>query len=959
MVLGYSRRMVLALKSLGLTLTPFVLSILAAAQAPVIPAAPDRTVDGTQTEATKDANKNTKKAEKRRARDTSPDGGDKTKTGAANGSPAKSEEVNIVADSQTSVGDILVFDGYVDATLNEIRLQADHVTYNDATGDMVADGNVVFDQGPEQRVTARRAEINWVSRKGTFWEATGFTNRTQTGEYVYFSAERIEKTGAETYTLYNATITACEDVIPKWTFTTKRADLKLDDRVILHGSLFKVKDVPAFVLPYAWIPVTKSERKSGFLLPTMGSSNQKGRTIKLAYYQTLGESADVTFRQDIYSERGLGMGAEFRARTDEKSFIRLGVFTVKDRLFGPPGEDQGGTAFFGEGVQYLPHGWLAVGNVSVVTSLPFRQVFSDDISQVIDPRRESRFYAMNNPGSYSLGFIAANETTTVFRPGAQPGTGTNFDIKIRQAPEFDLIQYPRQVFGIPLYFSFDSSVGALKREEIADDQTVLVTPAAVQRFDFAPTITAPFATLAGFAITPSFTFRETFYTNSINPNLPAFNPDRFVLNPVNPRLSPGVPGSTSIELFDPAQQNRVVARSLSRHYSELAVDLRPPSFSRAFFDSEGATRFKHLIEPYVTYRLIRGIGDDFARAIRFDDRDAVADTNEVEYAIVNRFFITRATTDIVRKRKKRMRTGSPMEPLEPDKRRGDEKEKSAAGAVNPGGSASSSTDQRVAASDSKNESTASEQSVVQGSSKGNEAEVQEQAYEVLTIRVAQKYFFDKTFGGALIEGQRNQFYPINTLSGFTFGGAARGFSPLNLAVSYRPLSVVYADLRMDLGSDGGVRDVIVSSDIRTQPVTVRASWFLSRRIQLAPNSFEAGTFPGNQISTIVQLGDETKGLYGGARIGYDFTDRFITETEVSKGRLMNTRSYVGYGWDCCGVQFNYNTFKAGLRNESSFSFSFTLAGLGSFGTDQFSQLGGGTGGRKRGKKRQADYDSVP
>jgi hypothetical protein len=134
------------------------------------------------------------------------------------------------------------------------------------------------------------------------------------------------------------------------------------------------------------------------------------------------------------------------------------------------------------------------------------------------------------------------------------------------------------------------------------------------------------------------------------------------------------------------------------------------------------------------------------------------------------------------------------------------------------------------------------------------------------------------------------------------------------------------------------------------------SWYFSRRIELEPNSFEPGTFPGNQLTTVVQFGDETSGFYGGARVGYDFTDRFTSETDISAGRLLNTRSFVGYGWDCCGVQFNYNTFKAGLRSESSFSFTFSLAGLGSFGTDQFSQLGGGRGGRKRGKRRAQVYD---
>ena len=56
------------------------------------------------------------------------------------------------------------------------------------------------------------------------------------------------------------------------------------------------------------------------------------------------------------------------------------------------------------------------------------------------------------------------------------------------------------------------------------------------------------------------------------------------------------------------------------------------------------------------------------------------------------------------------------------------------------------------------------------------------------------------------------------------------------------------------------------------------------------------------------------------------------------------------------MQFNYNTFKAGLRNESAFSFTFSLAGLGSFGTDQFAQLGGGGGGRKQSKRKR--YDDI-
>jgi LPS-assembly protein len=862
-----------------------------------------------------------------------------------NHTASRSDTVEIVADRQSKLGNIFIADGYVIATAGDFRLQADHVTYNEESGDMVAEGNVIFDEGTDQRVTARRAEINWTSRRGTFWDTTGFTNRTQTGEYLYFTAERIEKTGAETYVLYNATVTACEEALPKWTFSAKRANLKVGDRVKLYNSVFRIRNVPFFLLPFTWIPVTKKERKSGFLLPTTGTSTQKGRTLKFAYYQTLGDSADITLRGDVYTKRGIGMGAEFRARTDEKSYLRMGIFNVRDRLFAEAGENQGGTAFVAEAIQYLPKGWLAVGSVSLVTSLAFRQVFSDDISQVIDPRRESTLYLNNNTGNFSFNLLASNLTTTIFRPGRTPSTGTNFDIKVRQAPAINLLQYPRRIFNLPIYFSFDSSLDSLKREEAVDNTPVLATPAAVQRFDFQPKITVKLATFAGIAITPSLSLRETFYTNSVDPTVRVFNPDRFAATPADPRLNPTSPSfRPGLKLFDRRAFDRILPESISRRYAELAVDIRPPAFEKPFFNDDGTQRFKHLIEPYITYRLIGGIGKEFDKIIRFDERDAVANTNEFEYALVNRFFLTRSSAELVRKPKKGRNRTLKMEPERPGKAKsvrqnelplsletGKQAEMSKRGQADQ-------TDRASQAADEKPQSETY------------------QAYEFLTIRVAQKYFFDRNFGGALVPGRRNQFYPLDTLSGFTYGGRARSFSPLNLAVYYRPLSSVFADLRMDIGPESGLRNMVISGGVHKDKLRIITSWYLSRKIEIEPNRFEPGTFSGNQLFTTLRFGDETRGLYGGTRFGYDFTNRFITETLVSKGRLTNTRSYIGYSWDCCGLQFNYNTFKAGLRHESHFSFTFTLAGLGSFGTDQFSQIGGGRGGRKRGKKLSDETD---
>ncbi len=52
------------------------------------------------------------------------------------------------------------------------------------------------------------------------------------------------------------------------------------------------------------------------------------------------------------------------------------------------------------------------------------------------------------------------------------------------------------------------------------------------------------------------------------------------------------------------------------------------------------------------------------------------------------------------------------------------------------------------------------------------------AREVITWELAQKYFFDPTFGGALVPGQRNVFDSTVDFSGIAFLTEPRHFSPV-------------------------------------------------------------------------------------------------------------------------------------------------------------------------------------
>jgi hypothetical protein len=91
------------------------------------------------------------------------------------------------------------------------------------------------------------------------------------------------------------------------------------------------------------------------------------------------------------------------------------------------------------------------------------------------------------------------------------------------------------------------------------------------------------------------------------------------------------------------------------------------------------------------------------------------------------------------------------------------------------------------------------------------------------------------------------------------------------------------------------------------------------------------------MDTSVFAGNSQNGPYLGVTIAYDFRNQFFDGTPRNP-RYINLVTTGGWAWDCCSFQFQNYTFKAGLRNENRFLFSFTLKGIGTFGTDNIGQF---------------------
>ena len=819
---------------------------------------------------------------------------------------------------------ILVHIGNVDVHFGIYRLQADKITIYEAENKMDAQGSVVFDQGDDQRITGARAIWNYKTKLGSFEDSTGFTNQTNDGTVIYFTAERVERTSLDTIVVIKGKFTACDEAVPKWSFTADEATIKMNDKVKLKNGKFRIKDVPIVPLPYASIPIKQRDRSSGFLTPTFGFSGNKGVRFQGAYFLTLGKSADVTFRGDIYSSRGIGYGLDLRTRANSRSFFNFGFYAVKDRIFGSKADanhpDQGGSIVYAEGVHYFSNGFTAAADVRITSNLAFRQVFSDGVQQIISPIEMSQAFVNKSWNNYTLNLLARSQVITI----------PNVTVSTRNLPSVHFEKRPSRLsFLKDVYFSFKSSVeGVSRREQVADVAAYraqtggdpVVTPSLGQRFDVYPQLTLPIYTKY-FNFTATGAMRVTYYSNSFN------------------------------------DMRQVVGRDLIRKYGEFEFDIRPVALAKNYYGKGNAFKFRHVIEPFVTYRYIKGV-DNFNRIIRFDQLDTITDTNEVEFGVANRIYTRRYAQAVTDEAQRQM-------------------SKSLAG-VYLASSGSNGPGSGPPVQDPRTDVVSSVKAILAGAAKKKSDALSVQPYEIFSLIVRGKYFFDKTFGGALIPGRRNQIEPITAMSFYTFGGVARRFSPLNIDMTYRPQRTIFFNTRLDVGVQGdAVRAISATVGYETPLFKIFQTFYYTRSVNLIPSLAatlsspppggvvalssppvlggvdaasadgvvgpdgvplpnivkEPGTLRGSQWSPSVFVGNRDQGLYAGASVFFDFENR----RQARLSPLISSLYTIGYAYDCCSMAVQFYSFNVGVRNENRLLFSFRLKGIGAFGTEQFGQ----------------------
>ena len=513
--------------------------------------------------------------------------------------------LTIRADSQEKIKDVFHLRGNVEVTYKTMKIVADEASYDDASGEVEAHGNVTFTDS-ESRLEADEAHYNVRTGEGWFTNAHGHLQAKirprprmlVTENPFYVRARRVERRNADTYIIEHGRVSSCECEEKGWSISARRARVELGDKVVTRDSTLRVLRVPVFYSPVFVNSIARQPRQTGFLLPYVGNSSQKGFIVGGGFFWAINPSADLLMGIENYSVRGVARNGQFRAKPTKSSEVTVDYYGVNDRGSGPlrqtraPGQS---LRVVGQ-AKDLGHGFRGVLDVDYITSLAFRFAFTDTFTQAVVSEARQTGFLTKNFDAYSLNFSATryqNFLSTEQVPGNS--------VIIRQTPSVQFSRMEKQVGSLPFFLAFDASATGVGRTEPGFD-----SPRLSERLDFHPEVAIRSKPILGFHVTPSFGLRATRYGTSLHQ----------------------------------------AGESVERVLGEVAVDLRPPSFEKVFAGSRWGRRFKHVIEPEIRYRLVRGRNADSPpEIVRYDQIDILAETNELEYSLTNTILFRKDVPD--------------------------------------------------------------------------------------------------------------------------------------------------------------------------------------------------------------------------------------------------------------------------------------------------------------------------
>ena len=224
--------------------------------------------------------------------------------------PGNQEPVAIEADDlgYDRHTEVLTLEGHIDLRQGSRQVRAEAMSYAVPTEELTAAGDLFLSQ-PGVRVLGTSGTLNLKTNQGQIqaprYRFAGPLNARGTATRAELQTEG--KTHYE-----DVVFTPCPPGRRDWELAAAKLDIdQSEGQGVARDAKLRVLGVPVLYTPYLSFPID-DRRKSGFLMPTIGSSNRSGFQLSTPYYFNIAPNMDATLIPTVMSKRGVLIGGEFR-----------------------------------------------------------------------------------------------------------------------------------------------------------------------------------------------------------------------------------------------------------------------------------------------------------------------------------------------------------------------------------------------------------------------------------------------------------------------------------------------------------------------------------------------------------------------------------------------------------------------------------------------------------------------
>ena len=493
-----------------------------------------------------------------------------------------SPQVRIIAQYKERVDQIVTASGNVEIHYKDTKLFADWAELNLETKDVMAKGNVTVHL-PGEVISMKEIHINLDTSKGEFEKVHGLVKPT-----ITYEAKSVKREKEDLYRLKKAWITSCTQEVPRWKFSCSKANYKKDDYIEMWNSVFSIKKIPIFYLPYMRYPVGE-DRKTGFLMPNIGYSGIKGMTFEQGFYWAIKRNMDTTVNFNYYSARGLGGGLQYRYIFSQNLRGQMDLYYFRSNNPDYQEVEENAYIIRLKHSNPLPLDFNLTADVDYQSSFNFLREFDNNFRRAVVANRRSQVYLTRSWSYFNLN-ARVSRFETYFREADR-------SIIKHSIPNVSFSSSKIKIFS-PLYFSFSTNFNAW--EYGWDSAYEKGTQQKSQYLSFYPKLSLPFNSISWLTINSDLSSSSVYYFKSYKQ------------------------GTKEI-VNDPIFVNNYTTK----------VELLGPVFSRVYFDPQNQPKLKHIIEPSLVYRFDSPV----ANSERIITATYFYTNHFVRYGLTNRFLI--------------------------------------------------------------------------------------------------------------------------------------------------------------------------------------------------------------------------------------------------------------------------------------------------------------------------------